>query len=244
MLGQRLDFGPGLKYAYANFGYCLLGRIIEKLTGKSYETYIKTELLEPLGISRMAVGKSLSANRLPGEVRYYDYPGASLAKAVFPDTVEPVPWPYGGFYLEALDAHGGWVASVIDLMRFLTAFDGRSDRPDLLTDATIKLMTSRPEIPQWQNSSYYYGMGWLVRPVADDANWWHTGSLPGTSSIIVRAYNGMLWVALFNSRPRDQDLFFKELDESLWKAVNGITEWPEEDLFFLKASGNGGMPDR
>jgi CubicO group peptidase (beta-lactamase class C family) len=33
MLGKPLDFDPGAKYVYSNFGYCVLGRVIEKVTG-------------------------------------------------------------------------------------------------------------------------------------------------------------------------------------------------------------------
>jgi hypothetical protein len=36
----------------------------------------------------------------------------------------------------------------------------------------------------------------------------------------------MGWVALFNSRPANADAFFIELDSAMWKAVNGITDWP------------------
>src|SRR5690606_28034498 len=43
-------------YKYSNFGYCLLGRIIEKLTGKTYEQFIKDEVLAPSGISNMKLG--------------------------------------------------------------------------------------------------------------------------------------------------------------------------------------------
>src|SRR5262249_38619256 len=51
-LGQPLDFDPGERYAYSNFGYSLLGRIIEKVTGQPYEEYVQDEVLKPLSITR------------------------------------------------------------------------------------------------------------------------------------------------------------------------------------------------
>ncbi len=231
MLGQPLQFVPGTQYAYSNFGYCLLGRLIEKVSGQRYEDFVQTKVLKPIGVTRMRLGHTLLKDRAEGEVRYYDFREAPLAQSVFPDVNEAVPQPYGGFYIEAMDSHGGWVASTIDLMRFLTAIDGSSKRPDILHPATVHLMVSRPAPPLWVGSPYYYGMGWLVRPTKGDANWWHGGSLPGTSTFMVRSYHGLAWVALFNSRPADWETFMKELDHGLWQAIDQVLEWPTHDLF-------------
>ena len=54
--------------------------------------------------------------------------------------------------------------------------------------------------PTYCGGACYYASGWLVRPTQDDATWWHGGSLPGTTSILVRSYNNFSWVGLFNSR--------------------------------------------
>ena len=54
MAGQKLDFNPGTKVAYSNFGYLLAGRVIEKVTGLPYATYVQQKLLTPLKIKRMA----------------------------------------------------------------------------------------------------------------------------------------------------------------------------------------------
>lgn len=231
MLGQPLDFTPGTKYVYSNFGYAVLGRIIERTTGTAYGSYLTGDVLAAMGISRMRLGRSLKENQAPGEVAYYDYAGASQAFSVFTPGLELVPGPYGGFCVEAMDAHGGWIASAVDLMRFVTAVDGRTGRPDFLQKATVDLMTSRPALPDWQGSDWYYALGWQVRPTGGDANWWHIGSLPGTVTIIVRAANGLSWAALFNSRPANADAFTGELDSELWRAVNGVTKWPTADLF-------------
>jgi len=226
MLGQPLDFDPGSQYAYSNFGYCVLGRIIEKVTGQSYYDYVMENILRPAGATSMRLGRSLENERYDGEVHYYDYEGALMALSVFPDSLV-VPWPYGGFDIEAMDAHGGWVATATDLLRFVTALDGGK----LIKSDTLTTMVSRPTAPLWQDSSYYYGMGWSVRPSGNTAMWGHTGSLPGTYSIVVRTFNGFAWAALFNTRPKDVDAFSKELDNALWDAYSGVTSWPTNDLF-------------
>lgn len=226
MLGQPLDFEPGSRYAYSNFGYCVLGWIIEKVTGQSYYDYVTDKVLRPAGVNSMRLGKSRENDRYENEVRYYDYEGAPRMVSVFPDS-PPVPAPYGGFCLEAMDAHGGWVATATDLLRFVISLD----EGKLLKPETLALMISRPAMPLWQDSSYYYGMGWMVRPDGNDANWWHTGSLPGTYSIVVRTSNGFVWTALFNTRPKDENTFAKEVDQALWDAYSGVNSWPAINLF-------------
>lgn len=226
MRGQTLDHDPGTVYAYSNFGYCLLGRIIERISGESYEDYVRAALLTPAGASGMRLGRSLEGDRAPGEVVYYDYAGAPLAASVFDAGPVQVPWPYGGFALEPMNSHGGWLASAADLLRFLLVVDGRTVKPDVLQPATVALMTARPPLAEYDGAATYYAFGWQVRPVGNDANWWHTGSLPGTSAIMVRAASNTLsWVALFNSRPANADAFISELDGELWRAVNGVTDW-------------------
>ncbi|MCH2101314.1 MAG: beta-lactamase family protein, partial [Planctomycetes bacterium] len=75
MLDQNLDHDPGTQYAYSNFGYCLLGRVIESCSGMSYEQFVLHELLTPLGITSMRIGRSLPAQAWADEVRYVDGSG-------------------------------------------------------------------------------------------------------------------------------------------------------------------------
>src|SRR5262249_18430170 len=70
MMGQPLDFDPGLRYAYSNLGYLLLGRVIETVTQRKYEEYVRKEVLAPLGIRRMQLGRALPQHRAKGEVSY------------------------------------------------------------------------------------------------------------------------------------------------------------------------------
>ncbi|MFN3652448.1 MAG: serine hydrolase domain-containing protein [Armatimonadota bacterium] len=240
MLGQPLDFDPGTRYAYSNFGYCVLGRVVEAVTRMSYEEYVRREVLAPLGITRMRIGATRERGRAPGEVRYY-MPDGEKFRSVFPDVQGAVDWPYGGFYLEAMDSHGGWIASAVDLVRFMEGVDGR--RPSrVLSSTTIREMYARPAAPVWRKedgspTDTYYGCGWSVRPVGLDgeksgrANYWHMGSLPGTNTLLVRRWDGLTWAALFNLRSRDEKLPDSAIDGALHRAAADVTEWPSKDLF-------------
>jgi N-acyl-D-amino-acid deacylase len=236
MLGQPLDFDPGKRYAYSNFGYCVLGRIIEKVTGMSYANFVQTSVLGPIGVKRMRLGATLSERQARDEVRYYtvnDEKGESL----FPSAPGMVPWPYGAFHLEAMDAHGGWLASAVDLVRFTTALSDAEHSP-LLKSTTIKTMLSPPEPPAERNKEgklhdYFYGCGWQVRPQGPPGkvNFWHGGSLPGTWTLLVHRWDGLSWAVLLNQRSGRGGPSDGELDPAMHRAAAGVKEWPEVDLF-------------
>jgi len=231
MLDQPLQFTPGTRYAYSNFGYCVLGRVIEKTTGERYEDYVKGHILRPAGVTCMRLGHTRLADRAAKEVRYYMAPGTGLAESVYPSGPAKVPWPYGGWSLEAMDAHGGWIASAVDLARFIDAVDGRRPGRQILRPASIRQMVARPAPPLWVGTDTWYGMGWQVRPAEGDLNWWHMGSLDGTTTLMVRAANGLTWVVLLNFRPKDSDRLGTELDQTMWQAVESVKTWPSHDLF-------------
>jgi N-acyl-D-amino-acid deacylase len=229
MMGKPLQFNPGSAYNYSNFGYALLGRIIETISGQPYEQFVREHVLTPSGAACMQIGHSLQAQSLPKEVKYYDYPGAPLVSSIY-GTGTKVPGPDGGFHLEAMDAHGGWVASTIDYLRFILSVDGRNAPADILEAATIEMMIARPTIPSSSTSPTWYAKGWQVRPSQGDANWWHLGRLAGTTTIVVRNYGGLTWAAFFNSQPPN-DAFLEELDSGMWTALAGVTSWPSGDQF-------------
>lgn len=197
--------GPRGVYRYSNFGYCLLGRIIEKLSGKSYEQYIKDEVLAPSGITTMTLGGNTLADRKTNEVIYTGQGGFN---------------PYT-MNVARMDAHGGWIASATDLARFMVRVDGFPGKPDILQPATIATMTTR-SVP-----SSNYACGWGV----NNANhWWHTGGIPGTATEIIRSSTGYCWVTLCNSRSNNTN-FDGALDGLLWPFMNNTTSWQDIDQF-------------
>ncbi len=233
MKGMPLDFDPGEKHVYSNFGYAILGRVIERLSGMPYEEYVRARVLQPVGAQRTRLGHTRMRDALADEVNYYlpGEPGmgltAPLVPSVFPGE-GTVPINYGAFYVEAMDSHGGWVSSTVDLLRFMAGVDGRGNRPDILSAGLVAEMTS-DGVTVCTGGACYYAGGWLISPTQGEANWWHGGSLPGTTSILVRSYHNFSWVALFNARTGTN--FDSELDAALWNAVAGVTSFPTHDLF-------------
>ena len=230
MKGLPLDFNPGEKFAYSNFGFIVLGRVIERASGMPYKEYVRTRVLEPVGAKRTQQGKSRLSDALPDEVKYYR-PGAGLnwpmVTSVFPGE-GVVPLKYGGYYLEVGDASGAWVSSTVDLLRFVTRVDGRANPPDILSPQLVAEMTSNGT-PVCPDGSCYYAGGWNVRPVQDGATWSHGGDLPSTKAILVRSYYNVSWVALFNTSAPNS--LVSELDAALWKILAGVTSFPTHDLF-------------
>ena len=237
MQDQPLDFDPGSRFAYSNFGYSLLGRIVEQASGLDYGEYVRREVLAPLGIRRTRLGATLADRRAPGEVCYYDRQNRT-AGAVIGQIGAQVPLPYGAWCLEAMDAHGGWIASAVDLVRLATAFD-RPEHGPLLQPESVSTMLARPAGPAGHDSEgrtkdAYYSCGWNVRPVGSPTalNLWHAGGLDGTSTLLVRRHDGLCWAVLFNSREGagGQELAFA-IDRPLHVAADSVAEWPDDDGF-------------
>ncbi|MEO6788102.1 MAG: serine hydrolase domain-containing protein [Chthoniobacteraceae bacterium] len=197
LANQPLTDKPGTKYAYSNFGYCILGRLIEKLTGVPYAQAVKRDVLAKCGITTMRIVGNTLADRAPNEVSYYADDGGN---------------PYG-MNVTRMDSHGGWIARASDLVRFAMRVDGFPNPPDILRAESIRTMTT----PTAASGSY--ACGWQVNKAP---NWWHNGSLPGTSALIVRTASGLCWAALANIRIEGIGL---ALDQMIWKIAKSVPEW-------------------
>lgn len=124
MLANRpLTSDPGSNYYYLNFGYCVLGRVIEKVTNTSYDNYVKSNLLQQCGISAMKIGGNTLNDRFPGEVKYYQSEFS----------------PYS-MNVTRMDSHGGWIASATDLARFIVRIDRNNSKPDLISEDLLNEM--------------------------------------------------------------------------------------------------------
>lgn len=217
LLRQGLNFNPGSAYAYSNIGYLVLAKIIEKKTGMKYDAYVKSVVMDPLGLCDMHLGKNLKADKQEREGEYADIYTASSCYG----TGQTVPWQYGGWNLEAMHAHGGWISTSEDYVRMVLAVDGLSTVPDILGAATIAQMVT----PSSVNAGY--AKGWSVN---SSGNWWHMGSLNGTSSFMARTANGLTWAFHFNER-NYAAAFSNELDALPWQCIAATPTFPAYNLF-------------
>ena len=104
-----------------------------------------------------------------------------------------------------MDAHGGWVGTPGEMVEFALGVDGFAEPADLLKKESLEEMTARGGVNE------NYACGWSVNKVG---NYWHGGSLPGLSSLLVRTAGGYCWAACANTRARGIGL---ALDRLMWK---------------------------
>lgn len=219
-LDKRLHYTPGSGRAYSNLGYSVLGLIIEKVSGMSYEEYCRKEILEPLGIYDMKIAGNLPSEKSPLEVTYYEPSDVSLKPSIY-GTGEMVTPMYGGNDIKTLGGAGAWLATAPDLMRLLLAADGFRTRPDILSDQSIRFMTD--------NDNGFAPVGW--KATVYDGNWWRTGSFPGSAGMMKRQSDGVSWVVLFNSSAWNGPEIYSYINNMMHMAISQIKPWPDNDLF-------------
>lgn len=133
---------------------------------------------------------------------------------VGPNLGRDVPLPYGTFYLEPMDAHGGWIASAEDLVRFGSAFVPGKGK--LLKEESLTETAAPPRGIEGLKKDRWYGLGWSVRALDERRrNLFHTGALDGTASLLVVRWDGWCWAVLFNSRTNPQGEYLSSLIDPL-----------------------------
>lgn len=142
---------------YSNQGYNILGFIVEKLSGVTYEEYIKDNILEPLKMNKSSV-------RLHDE---------NMAKGYLDDDTE-VPLSY-----QYTSGSSGIICNSADMGHFMTAIlnDGVYENNRILNEETVEIMKKT----QFTNNPVYPGMGFgFIKSNRNNAQILkHEGGLPG-----------------------------------------------------------------
>jgi CubicO group peptidase (beta-lactamase class C family) len=162
-----LDFAPGSGWNYSNSGYFLLGVVIEKVSGESYETFIQKNILHPLGMSESGYDRSsvIVKNRASGysiDRPYYDIVNAPC------------------YDVSLKFAHGGLFSTVGDLYKW----DQALYTDQLVSQETLNtIFTSTLSIP---GSDGLYGYGWIISQQSGHRFIEHSGNVYGFVSDLVR----------------------------------------------------------
>ena len=224
MLSQRGVFKPGAFYDYSNFGYCLLGKVIEEVTGKPYEKYVQEQILAPIGIKRMRIGKNRYSERFAHEVKYYTAPNTPQNLSIYKPQ-DSASRAYEGNNTEALGAAGGWIASSVDMLKLLAAIDGWDNKKDILEKKSIEEMT----LHNPDSLAISRALGWKqITP----EKWWRTGNLASTNISLTRRKDGYSWVVITNTGSWRASFFPYEMEGLMQRAIQQA-RFPEHDLFEL-----------
>lgn len=170
MMNFPLNFNPGERYFYSNFGYNILGRVIEHISGMNYETYVKKYIFQKVGITQAFIGDENINNKHPKEVFYYDYPNLDVEFVADNNIHYKTPSSYGSFYLRAMDSHGGWVLSGSDLLKI-----GEGILNGVFFDNN--LLKEIYTVPSYANPNEFYSLGMRVKIIKGNHILMHSGAL-------------------------------------------------------------------
>jgi len=155
---KPLDFKPGTQWEYSSTNYLILGRIVEVLSGETWENYAHDHLFLPAGMTSTATIAQESA--LPDMARGYAYGNGQNAPSV------PVDESWAG-------AAGGIVTTVGDLTTWHAALaSGKIVSPD-----DYALLTAPARFPDGSNAEYAFGL--YVDTYDGQPRIWHSGNTFG-----------------------------------------------------------------
>ena len=165
---------PGMAYNYSNVGFCVLHRIVEVVSGKDYESFLKEDVLEKMGVTDTHIGGYLE-DRRENECIFYMQDGTD-------GYANP---------LRELAGAAGIITSTNQMMRVLTYIDRDDTVPDIFSRETLDEMYTPFQYAGPSTSSYgskykRYGLGWrLNHSSLFQGAHYHGGNIAGTATIWV-----------------------------------------------------------
>jgi CubicO group peptidase (beta-lactamase class C family) len=194
---------PGKSFNFSYTGYFILGMVIEKVTGVTYEKWVKKNILEPCGITDMQVeNESLQT---PHEVSYYNDQDWLRYNNDIPENL----------HFSRAGPALGWISTSSDLVKLVLHFHG----PDSLNTG-IKSTGSLPILPG-PRSKPDFAADWSS--VDNSGNWWEEMDMTGSTGIVVRSSKGFCWAILINTyRPGTPD-YFPDITKLINKTMDDMS---------------------
>ena len=223
LLKRKLGFTPGTAKRYSNVGYTLLSMIIEKKTRMSYEQFMQKEILNPAGCFDFHIAGNYLKDKRSNEVKYYMHKGSEPVYE-YNNSGRMVEKCYGENDIPQLKGAGAWCASAAELSKLIASIDLLPGVEDILSSNSVRFMTK--EMPD-----HDFSIGWNFTPKSGP--WIRTGSLSGTSAIVLRYADGECWIMITNTSTwkghgfsNDTMSFFEKLRKKY------SCRLPKQNLFF------------
>lgn len=189
-LGKPLLYSPGTDQEYSNVGYYLLGVMIRRISGQSYGTWMKENVLNPMQCYNFDIAGNYCADRKEREVHYYMHPGAKTDEDFHGDGT-PCEACYGGNNVTGVEGAGAWMSTAPELCRMVAGINIESGIYDLLDRRSVEEMTR-------YISKEIFSLGWL--DTNEEGIWTRTGSFGGTTAMVKYfSADGDCWVLLTNT---------------------------------------------
>lgn len=216
LLATPLDYEPGTQAKYANGDWNLIKYVVEVAAQRPYGEYLQ-EQLNSIGIHDMC---EESRGLVRGQAsRYAGYP-----PRVIPGGQRTVP---------LMPDFGNWMASAVDMVKFLTAIDG-TRMQGISYDSFQQLIAPLPPPMKNNPNGSHFGLGLdTVRMTPQGVTFSKNGGKPGVHSQIIHLPNNTDFCVLFNggSSPDGTDANPMTAVKSIRQVLNNVKDWPTTDLF-------------
>lgn len=227
LLKRRLGYTPGEGRCYSNLGYMVLSEIIAKKSGMKYADFMQKYVLNPAGCFDMHIAGTYYKDKRPNEVKYYMHQG-SVNVFEYNNSGRMVPRCYGENDVPRLEGAGAWCGSAAELAKLVASIDGMPQVKDIISKKSVQMMTQ-------EQPAHNFSLGWNF--TAKGKPWIRTGSLSGTSALILKYPDGQCWILITNTSTwkghgfsNDSMAFFEKLRSKY------MANMPKKDLFQLKPS--------
>ena len=187
---QPMQFAPGKCWAYNNSGYVLLGAVIEKVSGQTYEQFIQQSIFDPLGMKQSL----------------YDNPLRIVPRRVAGYAKSPAGYTNSAYLSLTTPYAGGALASTVD---DLALWDSALYTEQLLTQETLQRAFTPYRLID--GSSTAYGYGWEIGEYAGHPLIEHNGGINGFNAHAIRMSADRVYVAVLSNLrgPEPESLAFK-----------------------------------
>lgn len=210
-LHEPLEFDPGTRSQYSNAGFEVLKVVVADAAGEPYERYVKEHVLAPAGIRNMQM--DIRDGYVEGEA--HRYRGGREVD--------------GGHH--AFPVMGCWLASSVDMVRFLSVLDGSRGKAILSKEARAAMVALPGPPYELKKSGKHPGLGWDIAQATDDGVLYQkNGGIAGIATLMGHLPNGVNFAICFNGSPtaREKEQGFGRPYAAVRKAIGETNDWPQK----------------